>query len=345
VKVALQKGSFQDSPTGSSLVIWLPGCEVKCGYCFNHDIGQQAKTSTPDALKEIRSLRSINQNTGEPFHTYDWVIVSGGEPLLNVETVEQLLSEVRRVSNGDEVPIKTGIYTNGTKHEELKDLITAGLLDYVHIDFKLKPADLDKYSFSDAHKEAFVKTVRYVTKQYALKKFEYLKFSTVLTKQDHNCDYVVDMITEASKLFTVQPTYVLRGEDVTKDKFVWEFVDFFCGEETKILDPSYTIASSKWNEDDKRTLCKSLKIINSFKAVATEKPKREMVLHPDHYNHGKFEVIDILKDQLTQEEFKGWLRGNVLKYVMRAPYKEEEFQDYKKAEFYISTLMKSTKED
>ena len=345
MKFAIQKGSFQDSPTGSALVVWLTGCPVKCPYCFNSDLPSRAKSSIADVMAEIRSLRSINANTGESFHTYDWVVLSGGEPLLNPETCEQFLNEVRRVSNGDDTPIKTGIFTSGVRFDDLKELVSKGQLDYVHVDYKLKVEDLDKYGFDEKDKASFDKTVKYVTKQYLEKKIEYLKFSTVLTKQDTSPSYVVDMVREASKSFVVQPTYVLR-EEQTRDKFVWEFVDFFDGGgQAKILDPSYTKETSKWDDAQKKELGQALKIINTFKSVSTEKPKREMVVHPDHYNKGKIEVIDVIQDQTTDEEFRGWLRGNVMKYVMRAPYKDDAYQDYKKANFYLDRLLKLTKED
>lgn len=42
--------------------------------------------------------------------------------------------------------------------------------------------------------------------------------------------------------------------------------------------------------------------------------------HPDHYGgeDDPYEVIKILKAVLTPEEYQGFCKGNVLKYVMRA---------------------------
>jgi pyruvate-formate lyase-activating enzyme len=345
MKLALQKGSFSDSPTGSSIVCFIHGCPQKCPYCFNHNLSASAKISVPDAIKEIRALRSINTNTGEPFHTYDWVIVSGGECMANAELVQQILQETRRVSNGDDIPIKTGVYTNGSYYEELKELVTAGLLDYVHLDVKLKIEDLEKYGFNETARLSFAKSIDFLVKQYSQRKLDYLKLGTVLTKQDHNIDYIIDMITSISSSFAVQPTYAFR-DDPTKDKFVWEFVDFWDDNgKIQCLNPSYTLETSKWSDSDKKSLGRTLKIVNAFKCRVTDKPKKELVLHPAHYNSGKYEVIDILKDQLTLDEYKGFLRGNVLKYVMRAPYKEDETQDYKKAEFYLKALLKQRQEE
>ena len=40
-----------------------------------------------------------------------------------------------------------------------------------------------------------------------------------------------------------------------------------------------------------------------------------------HYMAGKVEVIDYIRDQLTPEQYEGYLRGNVIKYISRYPHK------------------------
>ena len=53
------------------------------------------------------------------------------------------------------------------------------------------------------------------------------------------------------------------------------------------------------------------------------------VNHPNHYFHPSgIEVIDITR-------YESFLRGNILKYVLRAPYKGHELQDLKKAAQYL----------
>ena len=43
------------------------------------------------------------------------------------------------------------------------------------------------------------------------------------------------------------------------------------------------------------------------------------------------ESIDVLRAALTPEEFKGFCKGNALKYLIRAGKKDDELQDLKKA--------------
>ena len=62
------------------------------------------------------------------------------------------------------------------------------------------------------------------------------------------------------------------------------------------------------------------------------------VNHPQHYKqNGKIECIDYIKDFLTPEEFIGYLRGNIAKYLHRFRYKNG-IEDLKKAEWYLKYL-------
>lgn len=64
------------------------------------------------------------------------------------------------------------------------------------------------------------------------------------------------------------------------------------------------------------------------------------VNHPSHYTQGGLEVIDILRAKLSPEEFQGFLRGNVLKYVLRSSHKGREQEDLNKADWYLRELRK-----
>ena len=44
---------------------------------------------------------------------------------------------------------------------------------------------------------------------------------------------------------------------------------------------------------------------------------------PSHYKHGKKETIDVIRDCMENDEYHGYLKGNVLKYVSRYKFKGE----------------------
>ena len=49
----------------------------------------------------------------------------------------------------------------------------------------------------------------------------------------------------------------------------------------------------------------------------------DMVNSPSHYQLDGFEAIDIIKAALTPEEYRGYLKGNALKYkIGRASCRE-----------------------
>lgn len=64
----------------------------------------------------------------------------------------------------------------------------------------------------------------------------------------------------------------------------------------------------------------------------------DLVNHPSHYNQNGVETIDIIEAALTPEEFRGFLKGNVMKYLDRHEYKNGE-QDLKKAKWYTNKLL------
>ena len=59
---------------------------------------------------------------------------------------------------------------------------------------------------------------------------------------------------------------------------------------------------------------------------------------PIHYAAGSVECIDAIEAQLTPEEFRGYLKGNVAKYMWRERQKGGA-ESLKKAKWYLSRLI------
>lgn len=68
------------------------------------------------------------------------------------------------------------------------------------------------------------------------------------------------------------------------------------------------------------------------------------VNHPSHYTSGKFEVIDIIEDQLGLEGLRDFCLGNAIKYICRAGKKDpaKTVEDLKKAEWYLHHYIHQT---
>ena len=78
--------------------------------------------------------------------------------------------------------------------------------------------------------------------------------------------------------------------------------------------------------------------------LCTENETKDMVNSPKHYTDGQFEVIDVIKDWLTEEEFRGYIKGNTIKYVSRERLKNGD-EDLFKTLFYLNYLMNGVKSD
>jgi len=64
----------------------------------------------------------------------------------------------------------------------------------------------------------------------------------------------------------------------------------------------------------------------------------DLVNNPSHYNTGEVECIDGIKAALSEEEYRGYLRGAAMKYLWRCTYKGKMKEDLSKAEWYINKL-------
>lgn len=58
----------------------------------------------------------------------------------------------------------------------------------------------------------------------------------------------------------------------------------------------------------------------------------------NHYQQREKESIEIIKDALSKEEFRGFLLGNVYKYLNRYQYKDSPVDDISKAIHYLEAL-------
>lgn len=61
-------------------------------------------------------------------------------------------------------------------------------------------------------------------------------------------------------------------------------------------------------------------------------------INPDHYKVGGIETIDYMKAKMTNEEFIGYLKGNILKYTSRIGHKDSASQEAGKIEWYAGKL-------
>ncbi|HPO04224.1 MAG TPA: anaerobic ribonucleoside-triphosphate reductase activating protein [Bacillota bacterium] len=133
------KSSLIDYPEKASTVIFLGGCNFRCGYCHNPELLHfQDETTQDDAISasgegiNIENLLSFLRSRKR---FIDAVCISGGEPTLNRE-LPLLIGRIKALG------LAVKLDTNGSNPKMLTDLLKNGLVDYVAMDIK---APADKY--------------------------------------------------------------------------------------------------------------------------------------------------------------------------------------------------------
>lgn len=73
--------------------------------------------------------------------------------------------------------------------------------------------------------------------------------------------------------------------------------------------------------------------------LLASKQEVDAVNHPRHYQlpSGR-ESVDVMREILTEEEFRGWCKGNALKYIFREGKKDDAVQDIEKAMKFLEFI-------
>ncbi|MBR5504266.1 MAG: anaerobic ribonucleoside-triphosphate reductase activating protein, partial [Methanobrevibacter sp.] len=114
-------------PKKMSFVIFLAKCPLSCPYCSNSEL--------LNGGEEI-SLEEIKEKIDDSAFLSDAVVVSGGEPLVQLEDTIEILKYTR------ELGLNTKLDTSGVYPEKLRKVLDLGLVDYVAMDVK---APFNKY--------------------------------------------------------------------------------------------------------------------------------------------------------------------------------------------------------
>ena len=122
----LQKMTLLDFPGRVACTVFLGGCDLRCAFCHNSEI---LDASAPAETDDAGLLAFLKKRQG----LLDGVAVTGGEPLLRRDLPE-LLEKIKALG----YPVK--LDTNGNHPEQLRNVVEAGLVEYVAMDIKNSPA-------------------------------------------------------------------------------------------------------------------------------------------------------------------------------------------------------------
>ena len=119
----LQKTTLIDFPGLIACTAFTPGCNFKCGFCYNAGIVFDDKSIQDIPEKEFFEFLEKRKKVLEG------VVVSGGEPTMQKDLPE-FLARVKSLG------FKAKLDTNGSNPEMLKEILEKRLADYVAMDIK-----------------------------------------------------------------------------------------------------------------------------------------------------------------------------------------------------------------
>ena len=104
-----------------SLVLFMSGCPLTCRYCHNVELLED---------KTEKSFEEIKHEIDSSADFLDAVVISGGEPLMQIDALIEIFRYVRQIG------LKTKLDTSGIYPDRIKQLLDLNLLDFVSLDVK-----------------------------------------------------------------------------------------------------------------------------------------------------------------------------------------------------------------
>lgn len=83
--------------------------------------------------------------------------------------------------------------------------------------------------------------------------------------------------------------------------------------------------------------CTNIKIQNHTNTDTESEP--DYVNSPPHYTEGNIECFDAIESSMTKEAFKGFLKGNAIKYIWRYEKKGKPKEDLEKSIKVLNKLV------
>ena len=123
----IQKFTAIDYPEKIAAIIFTPGCNFRCGFCYNREfvLPEEIAKIKDNFIPEKAVLNFLKTRVGK----IDGVVLSGGEPTLQKD-LESFIDKVRKLG------FLVKLDTNGTDPKTLKKLVESKKVDFVAMDIK-----------------------------------------------------------------------------------------------------------------------------------------------------------------------------------------------------------------
>lgn len=208
----LQKVSTIDYPGEICCVIFLWGCNFRCGFCYNSDL---VIRQSEGSFSEEEVLSFLDKRVGK----LDGVTITGGEPLLSLD-----FDFVRKIR---EKGFKVKLDTNGSFPERLQELVDEGLIDYIAMDVKGTRDNYSEVAGVDVDIEKIEKSIKIVN-DFSSKDDSADpsgEFRTTIVPGFHNRESLLKMGEWMGKICGGKPERIFlqgfkRGDDMIDPSFI-----------------------------------------------------------------------------------------------------------------------------
>lgn len=189
----LNKTTLLDYPGKVAATIFLGGCNFRCPFCQNSSLVVRPQEEIEIPREEIMIF--LKKRKG----ILDGVCVSGGEPTLAAE-LKELLEEIKSLG------YLVKLDTNGTRPQVIRELLRAGLVDFVAMDIK---SSLDNYSKVSGIRELNLEEIQESAEMIRTQSPDY-EFRTTVVRELHQEE---DFMKIASWLSGVKAYYLQAYRD------------------------------------------------------------------------------------------------------------------------------------
>lgn len=177
-------------------------------------------------------------------------------------------------------------------------------------------------------------------------------YTTVGTTADYNIAEIIPKSKEESDKPKVDLHDIAEGYSVYCDDGLVHVVDNVTFDQNYAVITFYDFGTFEFNYDGTK-FQEDAEVGNIVHVLhGAPEPKEptktvdqaDPVNRPIHYTSGGIECIEAIKASMVKGAYKGYLKGNILKYIWRYEKKENPVEDLKKARTYLDWLIKENEQ-
>ncbi len=151
----IQKFSILDFPGKMSCIVFTPGCNFRCSFCYNPEfvLPEEIKKISDSFIPEEAFFNFLDQRKD----LLDGVVITGGEPTV-IADLPNFMAKIKKKG------FLVKLDSNGNKPDVLKEVFDKKLVDYIAMDIKTSLEKYQELSGADAKPENIKESIELIMK-------------------------------------------------------------------------------------------------------------------------------------------------------------------------------------